>query len=601
MRGHPLVEQAHATLCRLADAPPATEAVKSAIADIERAWDKPFAAGIGGTVPARTELLNFVCEDKVLDPFARALGGAAVRIRRGRPAGFRARRDDGSVEEQPMPPDHASDIAAARARATAARGELDERTTALARIDKSFPKPPARWAVWMWPVYWIVTWLARRKRPERKLANLALAEARAQFEAIENEANAIEAHARLAKARYFESVRNLASGGPIGAGVSEVELTIESARLPEGIDIVELAGASRASAEVDAVFLVQGDRVSAPVRGGDPLELGDHAQLLAALPALLADARALRLAHRVETKIQSVMSSLADAIERKEATFRSRLGRLAALRIDDPAAFTQQQLERVRGEISASVNAVVEHSSVHLGAELAQLQEEWIGAIAEAADTDALKAAVAKIEEEWDARPQRIAEEVRVLVMGGLGGSARDIYPAVAGALVKHGLSEEQLRVRAAPELPPVMLLPSLTKESAKLEKGSWFAGLFRSFETRRTEIREKVYERVERMREVAGSELLDAEPRLNQAIGTALAGLLEGAIATQQAWLDDALDQEHEAIARDREVIAPLVAVHDAVRTEANRLGEMIGQLEQHQPAIAGAAAAADTASLSR
>ena len=188
-----------------------------------------------------------------------------------------------------------------------------------------------------------------------------------------------------------------------------------------------------------------------------------------------------------------------------------------------------------------------------------------------------------------------------MLVMGGLGGSARDIYPAVAGALVKHGLSEEQLRVRAAPELPPVMLLPSLTKESAKLEKASWFAGLFRSFETRRTEIREKVYERVERMREVAGSELLDAEPRLNQAIGTALAGLLEGAIATQQAWLDDALDQEHEAIARDREVIAPLVAVHDAVRTEANRLGDMIGQLERHEPAIAGAAAAADTASLSR
>jgi hypothetical protein len=102
-------------------------------------------------------------------------------------------------------------------------------------------------------------------------------------------------------------------------------------------------------------------------------------------------------------------------------------------------------------------------------------------------------------------------------------------------------------------------------------------------------------------MREVAGSELLDAEPRLHHAIGTALAHLLETAIVAQQAALDEALDAERAKISHDREALAPLVRVHDAVRADATRLSELIAQLERHQPAVAVAAAAAETASLSR
>jgi hypothetical protein len=601
VRGHPLVEQAHATLCRLADAPPATEAVKATIGEIERAWEKPFAVGIGGDMQARTELLNTVCDGKIFDPNDRALGGAAVRVRRGKTPGFRAVRDDGTVEEQEMPPDRTKDIETARARATAARGEYSEREGAIVRVEGVLPKRPAWWAIWLWPMYWLAVWRSKQRRSEHGLADLALTEARARLETVESDANAIEAHARLATKRYFESLRNLASGGPIGAGVIEVDIIVAKSPLPEGIEVVELSGASRASAEIDALLLAQGDKVYAPVRGGHPLTVGDHAQLLAALPALLTDARALRLAKRVERKIRTVMSSLADAIERKEETFRARIARLQALRIEDPIAFSREQLERVRGDISASVNAVVEHSSVHLGSELAQLQNEWIGSVADAPDADALKAALAKIEQEWDTRPRRIAEEVRVLVTGGLGGTARDLYPTVVDALDSYGLPEEHRKLRAAPELPPIALFPSLTKDSTKLERSSWFVGLFRSFETRRTELREKVHDKVERMREVAGSELLDAEPRLHHAINTALANLLETALGHQQAWLDTALDEERASITRDREAILPLMSVHDAVRAETYRLAEMIAQLERQQPAIAVAAAAAETASLSR
>ncbi len=598
--GHPLVEQAHAALSRLADAPAAADAAKAASRELDHAWSKPFVVGIGGELPARTELFNLVCDGKFFDPFARALGGAALRFRRGRETAFRAFRDDGTTEQQVMPPDPKKELAAARGRAEAARGQLAERESAIERIDSTLPKRPAVWAIWMWPVYWIATWLARRKRPERKLAELALVEAQQTYDTVERDAAALEAQARLARNRFIDQLRNLAGGGPIGTGILEVEVTLASGPLPDGIEIVELAGASRASAEVDAVFLAKGNELLSPVRGGDPLPFGDPAEVIRTLPSLLADARALRLAHRVEAKVASAMSSLADAIERKESTFRARIDRLHEKRLPDPAAFANEQLENVRGEISSSVTAVVEHAAVHLGSELAALQDDWIGSLANAPDSTAFDAAVARIENVWNSEPKRIADEVRVLVMGGLGGSARDIYPTVVQKLIDFGLPEQDGRIKAAPELPEVVLLPSLVKETAKLEKPGWFAGLFRSFETRKTTIREKVHDRLERMRELASSELLDAEPQLNQAIGTALASLLDAAIAKQQAWLDQAFEAERVAIAQERRPIVPLIEVRDAVRGEANRLSELIGQLEGQEPAIAVAAAAAETASLS-
>nr|MDQ3369000.1 hypothetical protein [Myxococcota bacterium] len=399
-----------------------------------------------------------------------------------------------------------------------------------------------------------------------------------------------------------EHLRGAVGGGPLASGVAAVELTVHTGPLAAGIEIVELSGGSRAGAQTDAVFLVQGDGVFAPVRGDEPLRVGGFAEMVEALPSLLADARALRLARRTRDQIKSAMTSLDDAIDRKEATFRARIERLERLRVVDPSRFALAQLARVREDIAASVNAVMEHAAVHLRSELALLQQGWIGAIAGAASAEAMKPVVAKLEADWHAEPRRIAEEVRVLVMGGLGGSARDLHPQLVAALVPHGLPDEHAGpLHAAPELEPTVLLPSLSKEPAKLEKPSWLTGLFRGFEAKRTELREKVHERLEHMREVADAELLDLEPRLHATISTALATLLGVALERQGTWLDQALDAERAAIEQEREAIAPLVRVRDAVRTDAHRLGELIQQLERHQPAVAVAAAAAETASLSR
>jgi hypothetical protein len=214
---------------------------------------------------------------------------------------------------------------------------------------------------------------------------------------------------------------------------------------------------------------------------------------------------------------------------------------------------------------------------------------------------DALKTNVAKIELEWSSRPLRIAEEVEVLVNGGLGGCARDLYPKVIAPLLDRGLGKEHGKLKAAPELPPVPLLPSLKLEPAKLEKGSWLAGLFRSFDAQRAKVRERVHERIERLREMADSELLDAEPRLNEVIRTTLAGLLATAIGQQSEQVEAALKTEYAAVTRERAAMAPLVAVAESVRAETGRLGDMVGEVERHQPAVAVTAAAAETASLSR
>lgn len=588
VRGHPLVEQAHATLGRLADAPPATEAVNAALAELADAWDRPFAAGVTGDLPA---LIDAVCGVTLPDRRAR------IRMRHG-PAGYRVVRTDGTVDEQVMPDARTDAIAAARKRASAAR----EAVTALAVM---VPRRPAWWQFWRWPRYWREV---RRVGPH--------APARAEAAALATAAEALEAAERLARERYLEDLREAARGEELTltAPMLTVELveitgalTIAAARHGGALNIddtrqggaLNIADARPGGAlNIDALLLSRDGQLFAPTRGGHPLAAGTFTDVIAALPDLLAEARALRIAKRIEVKIKGVMTSLADAIERKEATFRERLAKLGALRLADPARFAAGQLARVRGEISASVTAVVEHASVHLGAELAALQTAWIGEIAAARDADALARAVANIEEDGLSRPHRIAEETRGLVTGGLAGCARDIYPRVVEALAQYGLPAQALRVREAPAMPAVSLLPSLTTAAGKLEKPGRLAGLFKSFEGKRANVREKVHERVERMRELAAAELLDAEPRMTQAIASALADMLDTAIAAHQAWLDAALDTERAAIERERETLTPLRSVHDAVRTETYRLSELIAQLERREPVIAVAAAAAETVS---
>jgi hypothetical protein len=76
---------------------------------------------------------------------------------------------------------------------------------------------------------------------------------------------------------------------------------------------------------------------------------------------------------------------------------------------------------------------------------------------------------------------------------------------------------------------------------------------------------------------------------------------LLATAIGQQSEHVEAALKTEYAAVTRERTAMAPLVAVAESVRAETGRLGDMVGEVERHQPAVAVTAAAAETASLSR
>jgi hypothetical protein len=574
---HPLVELALGALRRLAEAPPAAGMARAGLAELEQIAQRPLSIGIAGEPAARARLFETLCGESVLDLASR--GGAVLRARRGPITKVRALRGDAVVDELARPPERTEAEQAAQTRAGAVRTELTHHEAAIARIDRSLPRivrtRPARWAVWLWPVYWLVLWIVRRTVAERQLAERAVGDSRHQLEASEQDAAALAAETQRELQHYRDALRTLCAGGARAAGITELEWILASGPLPEGVEVVELRDASPTNALVDAVVVVD---------EGDETAMG---RTLATLPAMAAEARTLAIARRAGDTLVAGRSALGAALDEVETGFRTRLARLEDQRLTELATFTAAQLARIGSEIASCVTAVMEHASVHLGAELAELQAAWIGAIASTTTADELKAAVAQIVEAWDAAARRVAEEIRVLVTGGLGGSVRDIYPTLVAPLRSLGLPEEHARpLRAAPTLPPLEILPSLDGSKGKLGAPGWLSGLVRSFESRRTSVREQLHERIEHLKEVSAAELLDAEPRLRATVGDALRAQLALALQHQARALDAAVAAEQVAIAREREAVAPVLRASQVARDDIERLQAGIARLEGDRPA---------------
>src|SRR6185437_4092357 len=129
------------------------------------------------------------------------------------------------------------------------------------------------------------------------------------------------------------------------------------------------------------------------------------------------------------------------------------------------------------------------------------------------------------------------AEDARLLVMGGVAGCVRDLFPEVAAPLRKHGLPEELARARSpAPPLPQVPVLRSLVSpREMNVGSAGWFGALFRSLDSRLGDIRDKVEQQISRLEQVAVAEMRDAEPKLRAAIEHALADELAAAIERQR------------------------------------------------------------------
>lgn len=521
-----------------------------AVADeIEASRGSPLVAGLDGA--ERGAVLERLTGGAIGSK--RPPGAAAVRIRRGETMRFRARRAGGDDEvcAMPGPGGAANDRAAEAARA-------EERLPALVR------RPPPRWKLWLWPVRWWQARRARRAIAEWERARAALAEAERATSAVAAE-----------RARFVERLRLLASGLGEGAAVREIVVEVAGGGVPDGIELLELNGMSRAGARVDGVIAL-------------PEGAGLASAELAALPALLRDARALRLAGRAVDAITAALLRLDDTLDTAEARFAARIERLEARRVADPEAVIAEHLARVRPQAAAGISAVLEHTTAHLGTELAELAAGWIRAVEAVSSGDQLAAATAAIEAEMGPAVEQAVAAARLLAMGGIGGVVHDLTPALLQAA---GVAADAAPASA---LEPVAMLEALAASRGTTLSGGRLSRLFRSLDARKAELLGKVQERAARLQALASADLLGAEPRLRAAVEAALEGALAGALARREERLDDELADERAAIAAERVPLAPLAAARDTARAGARRLRAAIEELAAASPDAAAAARAA-------
>src|SRR5690606_34238363 len=156
----------------------------------------------------------------------------------------------------------------------------------------------------------------------------------------QHDLDARETPVSAARRQFFERLAELASGTGAGAGVHEVDLEVAGDGFPAGLEALELNGWSHAAATVDAVVIVRDGLVQAPGgRAGTTLPLGEPAAVIAQLPALLTDARALRLARRARDQLGVGLGELDLVIDRAAVDFAHRIARVEELRLTDRVAF----------------------------------------------------------------------------------------------------------------------------------------------------------------------------------------------------------------------------------------------------------------------
>lgn len=585
-----LIEQAQLALRRLCEAPPTAETALAAIRGITDTWPRrPLRVGIGGANPAvRALVLDAACGGGVLAVAARVTGAPPLRVRRGPATRYRTLCEGAPAEEH---------VFVARARSSAdvvdeAHRELARREHELAELERSLPPrvrvAPRWWAVWRWPMWWLRRWRAKTQLATREGAALQIEAAKLRVAELDARDLDRGSDDRAELARFFAGI----SG--IRASVTEIELELADGPLGADVELIELSGAMRAAADVDAVLVASRDGVLAPVSGGSAVRVGDAAQVIRALPVFLVHARALNLARRARDRLEGARVLLDDAIDRAEAGFTARLARLDRLRVRDVDGLRAQQLEGLKSQILGHVGVVMEHASTHLGAELAKIWQAWNDAIDRATTTDQLKSAVRQIDDDWPAIARRIAEEVRVLVKGGLRGSVHDLYPELVAPLRELGSPERAMP--AAPAMPAIAMLWSLSNPTTAKwgGAGEWFAGLFRSFATRRADIADKVMQRADHVRDVARAELLDAEPVLHAALSGALVAELDAAVGRHAAWLEGELERERTAIGRERVAVTSLQRIRERASRDSRDLVDRITRLEAELPGTAAASAAA-------
>jgi hypothetical protein len=443
--------------------------------------------------------------------------------------------------------------------------------------------------IWLWPLWWLLTRRHRRALSDRSMTEHAYDQACEVLRQADSELEASTTRIRVERTRFFESLRALSSGPPLGASVREVELVLVDGPLPPGVDLIEMSR-PKMTEPVDAILLVERDSFYAPhTAGGDAPVVGTIAETIPSLLSLLGKSRALVLARSARDELEPAVAALDNDILDTEEAFRLRIERLEAMQILDAEEFARTELAKVKPQVLKGTRAVIEQTASHLAAELDRLNAEWAHAISISQDNDHLKSAVARIEQSAPIDARRIAEEVRNVALDSAARHAAEVTPELLASLRPHGLEEPP--PRTPPQLPMIEVLPSLTMPAAAKKLSGFLTGLFKSFESRRTDVLTKAEQRIANLRELAATEVLGAEPKLRELVEQALYQQLYAAIARQVSWLDRTLIAERESVAADGVALAPLARMRDRLKQDLVKLVEGIEQLERESPGLAAAA----------
>lgn len=582
-----MVDHLRGALRRLGEAAPSRAAAAAALEEIEATWRRrPFTIAVmGEDASARAALLNACCGGGLAGLEERAPGHALVRVRRGTSTRFRATRRDGTLEAVTLaaPGAQCSQEAVGRAQVNRQELALLRAERAAARLARA---EPPRWAFWRRMFRWLVT---RRAR-----ARLAVWQRAKERLAVPGRSSAAEEIVLESRVRFFERLCLLGSGMSAGRDVREIELEVAGGPLADDVEVIELTGATPRT-EVDLAVRVTASHVEAA--GGEGRmcrRLGPPAEAASGLARLPIEARTLELARHARGVLIDESARLEGILTRTEAALRRRITRLEDLRVSDPESFISAQLARIHPRAAASIPAVLEDIGVHLAAALARRAARWEEQVQTAGTLDELRAAAARIDEEGVAESRWIAEETRQLVMGGVTGSAHDLLFELFSGLRHHELPEDlAVPPRGVPGLPPVAMLPSLAEPPPSRladelgSAGKWLTGLFRSFDARRTELRDKVRRHFERVRAVAASELRATEPALLAALLEAGRRELSAAIERRAAWLTAEIAREQLAGDVERAELRLLAGVLDDARRDARAVQEWIDGLEAPRPAL--------------
>ena len=577
---HELVDHARSALDRLVRGEPVADLVEKArdLLD-EEAGRAPLVVGIEGSDADRAALIEAAC-GRIL-ALDRESPCAAICIRRGEVMRFRAVDFDGRVEEATMPEEEPSEV-------TAVLPQEEPRPDEAAAIERALPRlvlvPPPLWAIWLWPIRWFLRWRFRDQ-----LAKLVRARAAVPAPRVPRLPRIPSSKIGDSPERFLEHLRELASGRNGGTDVRGIVLEVAEGPLPDHVELVELVDTHDADA-LDLVLAIDGDAIYHGRPGGRGPHIGTVRETLAELFALATTGRTIRIAARVAETLRAAASVLDGHLDAAKDRFEARIRKLEQLQISNTAAMVSRQLAAMRPVVIARVTMLVEHLMSEVGSALNQVEAIWIDEITNTTTTDELKATLVRIQDGSPKSVISIVDSTKRLATSGVLGAVHDLHPDLIAILgTEHGLPESERR-KLAPLPTTGSVAPALFPRTAQWTFGELaagrLAGLFRSFDARRSEALAKVRQGAAGLRELALAELLDLEPALHTALGDALAIELARAVDHQAAWLGKELEREHAAIDLERVALAPLRQLLMTADAETRRIDERIAAL---QPAERG------------